>query len=313
MSYNFKKIIDLDLVNEVPEGANVLIEADGATKRLPSTAIKPAPIQPDMAQNDPTAPDYVKNRTHYEETKLVNEPLNLTWDGNTDGLVCVADVLFKVSDLVLTDEQIKSATVTLNSGFGGPVADMWEDIVDRGGVTEDIVMLSEFGAIVRKSGAVFNGLAFEETGIYLISTNGFYISSFTTTEPVEHTKTVVKKLDKKYLPDDIGGGIKTAIIKDSEYDNALAGVQTAEALDITYSCINMTFEEAYQTMASGKPLSVFMMISGEGAANMPGILAFVGDAVFGMPCLVISNYAFDYSLFWTADGISTEPPGGNPA
>ena len=40
MSYNFKKIMDLELVNEVPEGANVLIEADGATKRLPSTAIK---------------------------------------------------------------------------------------------------------------------------------------------------------------------------------------------------------------------------------------------------------------------------------
>ena len=39
MSYNFKKIMDLDLVTEVPEGANVLIETDGATKRLPSTAI----------------------------------------------------------------------------------------------------------------------------------------------------------------------------------------------------------------------------------------------------------------------------------
>jgi hypothetical protein len=40
MSYNFKKIMDLELVNEVPEGANVLIETEGATKRLPSTAIK---------------------------------------------------------------------------------------------------------------------------------------------------------------------------------------------------------------------------------------------------------------------------------
>lgn len=40
MSYDFKKIVDLELVNEVPEGANVLIETDGATMRLPSTAIK---------------------------------------------------------------------------------------------------------------------------------------------------------------------------------------------------------------------------------------------------------------------------------
>lgn len=67
MSYNFKKIIDLDLVTEVPEGANVLIETDGATKRLPSTSIKPAPIQPDLSQNDPNAADYVKNRTHWED------------------------------------------------------------------------------------------------------------------------------------------------------------------------------------------------------------------------------------------------------
>lgn len=42
MAYSFQKINELELVNEVPEGANVLIEIDGATKRLPSSAIKPA-------------------------------------------------------------------------------------------------------------------------------------------------------------------------------------------------------------------------------------------------------------------------------
>lgn len=207
MSYNFKKIIDLDLVNEVPEGANVLIETDGATKRLPSTAIKSddsyskeesdakyltkdhEQMQADFNENDVTSKAHVLNRTHYTED-----------DGT------------------------------------------------------------------------------------------------------------VHKLDQKYLP------IKTAIIKDSEYDNALAGVQAAVAAgpEITYSCINMTFEEAYQTMASGEPLSVFLMLSGEGATNMPGILAFVGDAVFGVPCLVINGLS-NITLFWTADGISTEPPGGNPA
>ena len=39
MSYKFKKVMDLELTPEVPEGANVLIETDGATMRLPSTAI----------------------------------------------------------------------------------------------------------------------------------------------------------------------------------------------------------------------------------------------------------------------------------
>lgn len=39
MSYNFKKINELELINEVPEGANVLIETEGATKRVPGSAI----------------------------------------------------------------------------------------------------------------------------------------------------------------------------------------------------------------------------------------------------------------------------------
>jgi hypothetical protein len=112
----------------------------------------------------------------------------------------------------------------------------------------------------------------------------------------------VHKLDQKYLP------IKTAIIKDSEYDNALAGLQAAAtAPEITYSCVNMTFEEAYQTMASGEPLSVFLMISDDGAASVPGMLFFTGDAEFGVPCLVISGFS-NITLFWTADGISLYPP-----
>lgn len=201
MSYNFKKIIDLELVNEVPEGANVLIETDGATKRLPSTAIKSddsyskeesdakyltkdhEQMQADFNENDVTSKAHVLNRTHY---------------------------------------------------------------------TED---------------------------------NG-----------------TVHKLDQKYLP------IKTAIIKDSEYDNALAGVQQTEsAIEITYSCINMTFEEAYQTMASGQPLGTLCMISGEGAMNVPGMLAFTG-AVFGVPCIIINTGMSSTTLFWTADGIFTNPP-----
>jgi hypothetical protein len=59
-----------------------------------------------------------------------------------------------------------------------------------------------------------------------------------------------------------GGAIKTVIIKSSDYDNAIAGVQTmaAAAPEATYECINMTFDEAYQTMANGEPLGAIAMI-----------------------------------------------------
>lgn len=101
-----------------------------------------------------------------------------------------------------------------------------------------------------------------------------------------------------------GGGIKTAIIKSSDYDNALAGVQTALAGAVTFECINMTFEEAYETMMKGEPLAAHVML--------------VSNSVFGT--LPASMVAFDTSinsfalateavrLYWTADGISTEAP-----
>lgn len=110
-----------------------------------------------------------------------------------------------------------------------------------------------------------------------------------------------------------GAGIKTAIIKDSEYDNTLAGLATAisAAPAVTYSCINMTFEEAYQIMASGEPLACLLMTSLEGAMNLPGMSGYAGAAVFGVPCIMLGFAIGSYTaaqLYWTADGISTEEP-----
>jgi len=111
------------------------------------------------------------------------------------------------------------------------------------------------------------------------------------------------------------GGIKTAIIRDSEYLNMIAGVQSTQTAGITFECINMTFEEAYETMANGEPLNVVGMLSAEGGANVHGLVAFVGNAIAGIPCIIISFFAMSkmiVQLFWTADGLSTEPLGGNP-
>ena len=108
-----------------------------------------------------------------------------------------------------------------------------------------------------------------------------------------------------------GGGIKTAIIRDSRYLNAIAGVSTMEsaAPAVTYECINMTFEEAYETMANGEPLNVVGMLTDtHGASNMKGIVLFTGTATFGVPCLVVIFEKPAPELFWTADGLSTSEP-----
>jgi hypothetical protein len=110
-----------------------------------------------------------------------------------------------------------------------------------------------------------------------------------------------------------GGGIKTAIIKSSDYDNTVAGLQTmmSDAPPITYECVNMTFEEAYETMANGEPLSVFcMLVASSSPLNLYGFNAFAGT-VLGIPMISIGftiTTDMNGSLFWTADGISTELP-----
>ena len=106
-----------------------------------------------------------------------------------------------------------------------------------------------------------------------------------------------------------GGGIKTAIIRDSRYLNAIAGVSTvaSAAPAVTYECINMTFEEAYETMAKGEPLNVVgMLMMGRAPMNMQGIVEFAGTAVFGVPCIAVDFESL--TLFWTADGLSTSEP-----
>lgn len=113
------------------------------------------------------------------------------------------------------------------------------------------------------------------------------------------------------------GGIKTAIIRDSGYLNAIAQLspmmQTEPSTPAyTYECINMTFEEAYETMANGEPLMVVGMLTSEGAINIQGVTVFSG-AMMGVPCIVLSFMTGSSeiaALYWTADGLSTSRPSG---
>lgn len=112
---------------------------------------------------------------------------------------------------------------------------------------------------------------------------------------------------KRVPKTEVGGtGFPTAIIKDSTYDDAISGVQGRVGLPTPeYECLNMTFEEAYEIMASGGILNVIGMLNVDGPAIIHCDVFFTGNAAFGVPCIVI-NYG--PALFWTADGISTEEP-----
>lgn len=70
MSYEFKKLSEVEALTEVPEGAKVLAEANGQIVRVPGSGL--GGVQPDWSQNDETKPDYVKNRPFYLETEWVS-------------------------------------------------------------------------------------------------------------------------------------------------------------------------------------------------------------------------------------------------
>lgn len=119
----------------------------------------------------------------------------------------------------------------------------------------------------------------------------------------------------KRVPGSGLGGIKTAIIKSNMYDEAMTSVkQGKKAPAQTYTCLNMTFEKAYESMENGEQLGVFGMLNIDGLpATLYGISAFLGTAAFGVPCLTIifmtPMQVEGFPLYWTAEGISETAPG----
>lgn len=258
--------------------ANVNYDADYISPELLHT--------PDLSQNDPTAPDYVKNRTHYESVEIVNEPLNITWDGNTEGLLRVNSIYYKISDLVLTDEQIKSITYTDSSGTTIVVANNWNMMVNMGMAHEGGAPLGTYCYVVKKDGAVIDGETFNEAGIYFVSFSGVYVTSLTTTEPVPQPKTVVKKLDKKFLPETTGGGqfVVTFEHGDDGYTMDKTLEEIAQAVESGYTVVGHTDADIGFMCRNEAPYSVqFAFLSLENGGKIYTSLFTaekIGDEVY---------------------------------
>ncbi len=143
---------------------------------------------------------YVKNRTHYEEVEVLSEAVNITWDGNTEGLLSDGGFFYKVSDLILTDAQIKASTIDNSAGQIIVVGDLWDVMVSAGYITPEVAFL-EAAVIVRTPNADFSGMKFPECGVYFMQTpvqaGGTYATALTAPEQVT---TTVKPLDEKYMP-----------------------------------------------------------------------------------------------------------------
>ena len=168
-------------------------------------------IQPDWNQNDETAPDYVKNRTHW----IDSDTTTINWDGDfeSEGLVTFhmsaggGDYNYvKVSDLTPAYEDIcENGTITIYL----PVTDYEQQmkipidsIYDK---TESGFLFVDFLAVAHVDNyrCTVQGISFEfpESGIYLLrylsGSSSYYIKSLSWTNETIHP------LDEKFLPESV--------------------------------------------------------------------------------------------------------------
>lgn len=147
----------------------------------------------------------------------------LTWDGNTEGKDVFETMWYHVSDCV------PDASILANGVSGVLVAEGEETPVS--GVAEETngvyILAGELGFVVPDEVAAQEGIS---PGIYLMSQQGSLIYVKSLTIPGYTGFTTIKKLDAKFLPDDIGtgtGGI-TEEEKAALVDEVLAALPTWE-------------------------------------------------------------------------------------
>lgn len=183
--------------NVVSAGENAKVaaeKAEVAAKRANDAAEKAengGGVQSDYAQNDATQPDYIKNRPggYYQTVPGVD----ITWDGVIgdrpkvqpgEGMYRV-----KVSDEVLTAEQLVGATVTMVEGSENTSMVLFENNVMSG----DGFVAETEGSIISCSKTTFEidgwTLTFPETGTYFVyreqDGNKMYVSGLTKPEVKE--------------------------------------------------------------------------------------------------------------------------------
>lgn len=154
--------------------------------------------QPDWNQNDPTKPDYVKNRTHWEE----NNQTVIEWDGNTEGrdsTTIIDTAYYKISEEVPSLDDLVGAVAT--AVIDGEALEL---TVSESNITQGTNAIRIGDALVVAYNTsftfVYDGYDVEvsvpSVGIYS-AVGGIYISKLT------YGSTTVHQLDEKFIPESI--------------------------------------------------------------------------------------------------------------
>lgn len=106
------------------------------------------------------------------------------------------------------------------------------------------------------------------------------------------------------------GGIKTAIIKASNYDAALDYMSGKTSIppdlkNVTFSCVNMTFREVYSAILAGEQVNIVgMFVPGGVTIQNVSFLCFPDGIMMDMSFSSEGTMVHYKSLIWTESGIS---------
>ena len=170
-------------------------DVDGMDQKLEPFALKEDVKNSDWAQNDAEQPDYIKNRTHYEEIETSNT-LTVTYDYYKDLPYAYDYNDFKlVYPANFTADDLRNGFIVDSSNFGHEEATSFDDlwVRDEGYQVPD--------EITTRIATVDNVYA-PAPGVYVkLNIN----ASTTITIPGYTFETVIglKQLDEKFIPDTI--------------------------------------------------------------------------------------------------------------
>lgn len=131
----------------------------------------------------------------------------LTWDGNTEGLVNLADTFFKVPNAVppTPDELLNGATVKM-SQFAGLSPEISFTEIGQGffiSTNSECVVIQESAV-----GIEIEGIIPQEPGVYLVNQGGIFVSSLTIPG---YTGFAKKQIKEEYIPESVPN-IQTAAV-----------------------------------------------------------------------------------------------------
>ena len=291
-------------------------------KYIPNTIARKADIpQSDLSQSDPAAPDYVKNRTHYDDEIQID---TFVWDGNSEGRIVVpqgdSGIFYtKISDVMPTlDDCSKGGKVVRTYPDGRSVTGTIKTSTTGININGWLVIANSLVVVPEELVGVYfenDDCTFPESGLYGIGSDGvspryeISITGFT-----GFNERVLKKLDPKYLPDSIpyeetvfgdtlfwDGYADGRLVFEAPHLGQGGGfTKISNAAPTAADCSNGGYVKRIQADGGGTTSPV--PIRADNVINMGGALV-LGGVVFSIPEEVAGKRIADLDVVFPEPGL----------